>query len=90
MMLKEYYCTPIFHMHDCMIPFFFLSARILRAIRIAARLGFSISRETAQSVKNLSYSVLRLDRVFKVIFISASLYTHMSISWLSCPFYVSK
>ncbi|KAL5188699.1 Poly(A) polymerase I [Glycine soja] len=37
-------------------------ARILRAIRIAARLGFSISRETAQSVKNLSYSVLRLDR----------------------------
>ncbi|KAK7358695.1 hypothetical protein VNO77_00633 [Canavalia gladiata] len=37
-------------------------ARILRAIRIAARLGFSISRETAQSVKNLSYSVLRLDK----------------------------
>ncbi|XP_027340773.1 uncharacterized protein LOC113854114 isoform X2 [Abrus precatorius] len=37
-------------------------ARILRAIRIAARLGFSISRETAQSLKNLSYSVLRLDK----------------------------
>ncbi|KAK7399269.1 hypothetical protein VNO78_10449 [Psophocarpus tetragonolobus] len=37
-------------------------ARILRAIRIAARLGFSISSETAQSVKNLSYSVLRLDK----------------------------
>ncbi|CAJ1937568.1 unnamed protein product [Sphenostylis stenocarpa] len=37
-------------------------ARILRAIRIAARLGFSISRETAQSIKNLSYSVLRLDK----------------------------
>ncbi|XP_061364579.1 uncharacterized protein LOC133308007 [Gastrolobium bilobum] len=37
-------------------------ARILRAIRIAARLGFSFSRETAHSVKNLSYSVLRLDR----------------------------
>ncbi|KHN16874.1 Poly(A) polymerase [Glycine soja] len=37
-------------------------ARILRAIRVAARLGFSISRETAQSVKNLSYSVLRLDK----------------------------
>ncbi|KAG5014423.1 hypothetical protein JHK85_020559 [Glycine max] len=39
-------------------------ARILRAIRVAARLGFSISRETAQSVKNLSYSVLRLDKSF--------------------------
>ncbi|KAK7318320.1 hypothetical protein RJT34_03019 [Clitoria ternatea] len=37
-------------------------ARILRAIRIAARLRFTISRETAQSVKNLSYSVLRLDK----------------------------
>ncbi|XP_020233539.1 uncharacterized protein LOC109813709 isoform X2 [Cajanus cajan] len=37
-------------------------ARILRAIRIAARLGFSISRETAQSVKSLSYLVLRLDK----------------------------
>ncbi|KAL1364518.1 uncharacterized protein [Arachis hypogaea] len=37
-------------------------ARILRAIRIAARLGFSISSETAHSVKNLSSSVLRLDK----------------------------
>ncbi|WJX47889.1 hypothetical protein P8452_34528 [Trifolium repens] len=37
-------------------------ARILRAIRIAARLGFSISTETARSIKALSYSVLRLDK----------------------------
>ncbi|XP_034215672.1 CCA-adding enzyme-like isoform X2 [Prunus dulcis] len=37
-------------------------ARILRAIRIAARLGFRISKETAHSVKNLSYSILRLDK----------------------------
>ncbi|GAV60170.1 PolyA_pol domain-containing protein/PolyA_pol_RNAbd domain-containing protein, partial [Cephalotus follicularis] len=37
-------------------------ARILRAIRIAARLGFRFSRETAHSVKNLSRSVLRLDK----------------------------
>ncbi|KAM6594783.1 hypothetical protein CsatA_002486 [Cannabis sativa] len=37
-------------------------ARILRGIRIAARLGFRISRETAHSVKNLSSSVLRLDK----------------------------
>ncbi|XP_021888094.1 uncharacterized protein LOC110807302 [Carica papaya] len=37
-------------------------ARILRAIRIAARLGFQISRETAHFVKNLSCSILRLDK----------------------------
>ncbi|XP_070680128.1 uncharacterized protein [Malus domestica] len=37
-------------------------ARILRAIRIAARLGFRISKETAHSVKSLSYSILRLDK----------------------------
>ncbi|TYG90923.1 hypothetical protein ES288_A12G221700v1 [Gossypium darwinii] len=37
-------------------------ARILRAIRIAARLGFSFSRETAHFVKNLSCLILRLDK----------------------------
>ncbi|KAJ3675825.1 hypothetical protein LUZ60_004867 [Juncus effusus] len=37
-------------------------ARILRAIRIAARLGFNFSRETACSVKDLASSILRLDR----------------------------
>ncbi|KAH1255188.1 Poly(A) polymerase I [Glycine max] len=37
-------------------------ARILRAIRIAARLGFSISKETAHFIKNLSSSVLSLDK----------------------------
>ncbi|KAJ7945644.1 Poly A polymerase [Quillaja saponaria] len=37
-------------------------ARILRAIRVAARLGFGFSRETAQFVKNLSSAVLRLDK----------------------------
>ncbi|XP_059443872.1 uncharacterized protein LOC132175828 [Corylus avellana] len=37
-------------------------ARILRAIRIAARLGFRFSRETAHSIKNLSRSVVRLDK----------------------------
>ncbi|XVF08623.1 hypothetical protein REPUB_Repub07fG0018700 [Reevesia pubescens] len=37
-------------------------ARILRAIRIAARLGFSFSRETAHFVKHLSCSILRLDK----------------------------
>ncbi|KAE9608602.1 putative polynucleotide adenylyltransferase [Lupinus albus] len=38
-------------------------AHILRAIRIAASLGFSISKEIAQFVKNQSSSVLRLDKV---------------------------
>ncbi|KAK9278938.1 hypothetical protein L1049_028520 [Liquidambar formosana] len=37
-------------------------ARILRAIRIAARLGFRFTRETAHSVKKLSSLVLRLDK----------------------------
>ncbi|KAK6148015.1 hypothetical protein DH2020_018927 [Rehmannia glutinosa] len=37
-------------------------ARILRAIRIAARLGFRFSKDTAVAVKRLSASVLRLDR----------------------------
>ncbi|KAM1209427.1 hypothetical protein FF1_015128 [Malus domestica] len=37
-------------------------ACILRAIRIAARLGFCISKETVHSVKSLSYSILRLDK----------------------------
>lgn len=41
----------------------YYAARILRAIRIAARLGFRISKETANSIKNLSYSILRLDKV---------------------------
>ncbi|CAA0831774.1 Polynucleotide adenylyltransferase family protein [Striga hermonthica] len=37
-------------------------ARILRAVRIAARLGFRISKETALAVKRFSASILRLDR----------------------------
>ncbi|KAG8379491.1 hypothetical protein BUALT_Bualt07G0094000 [Buddleja alternifolia] len=37
-------------------------ARILRAVRIAARLGFGLSKETALAVKRLSASILRLDR----------------------------
>ncbi|KAG6686125.1 hypothetical protein I3842_11G001500 [Carya illinoinensis] len=37
-------------------------ARILRAIRIAARLGFRFSRETAHFVKHLACSILRLDK----------------------------
>ncbi|EOA20390.1 hypothetical protein CARUB_v10000701mg [Capsella rubella] len=37
-------------------------ARILRAIRIAARLGFRMSKETAHFVKNLSFLVQRLDK----------------------------
>lgn len=41
-------------MNDC--------ARILRGLRIAARLGFRFTRETAHFVKNLSFSVLRLDK----------------------------
>ncbi|KAL9294336.1 putative polynucleotide adenylyltransferase [Arabidopsis thaliana] len=38
------------------------SARILRGTRIAARLGFTISKETAHFLKNLSFLVQRLHR----------------------------
>ncbi|CAN1317983.1 Poly(A) polymerase I [Linum perenne] len=37
-------------------------ARILRAVRIAARLGFRFSQDTARCIKNLSRSILRLDK----------------------------
>ncbi|KAG6712401.1 hypothetical protein I3842_05G100900 [Carya illinoinensis] len=37
-------------------------ARILRAVRIAARLGFRFTKETALSVRELAGSVLRLDK----------------------------
>nr|KAJ0208741.1 hypothetical protein LSAT_V11C400190340 [Lactuca sativa] len=37
-------------------------ARILRAIRIAARLGFGFSRDTARAIKHLAPSVLPLDK----------------------------
>ncbi|XP_018480464.1 uncharacterized protein LOC108851524 isoform X1 [Raphanus sativus] len=37
-------------------------ARILRAIRVAARLGFRISKETAHFIKHLSFLVQRIDR----------------------------
>lgn len=37
-------------------------ARILRAIRIAARLDFRFNRETAQCIKDLATLVLRLDK----------------------------
>lgn len=37
-------------------------ARILRGLRIAARLGFRFTRETAHYVRELSSSVLRLDK----------------------------
>lgn len=41
----------------------FLVARILRAFRIAARLGFSFTKDLAQTVRELSASILRLDKV---------------------------
>ncbi|XP_010266171.1 PREDICTED: uncharacterized protein LOC104603752 [Nelumbo nucifera] len=37
-------------------------ARILRGLRIAARLHFSFSEETAEAIKNLSSSVMSLDK----------------------------
>ena len=41
------------------------TARILRGVRIAARLGFRFPRDIAYSVRELSRTVLRLYKVFK-------------------------
>lgn len=41
------------------------TARILRGIRIAARLDFRFTKEIALSLKELSFSVRRLDKVTK-------------------------
>ncbi|KAI3971312.1 hypothetical protein MKX01_008156 [Papaver californicum] len=43
--------------------------RILRAIGIAARLGFRLTKETAFSVKDLCCSILRLHKVFITLII---------------------
>lgn len=39
------------------------AARILRGLRIAARLGFEFSRETASAIHDFSSSILSLDVV---------------------------
>ncbi|KAD4889139.1 hypothetical protein E3N88_21212 [Mikania micrantha] len=44
------------------VRLYHLITRILRAIRIAARLGFGFSRETARAIKHLAHSVLLLDK----------------------------
>lgn len=61
---------------------FLFSARILRGIRIASRLGFGFTRETARSVINLSFSVLRLDKVYLGLF--------LAILFLVSSFYIDK
>jgi len=47
----------------CLMDYSCITARILRAIRIAARLDFNFSRETAHSIVDLANTVLRLDKV---------------------------
>lgn len=54
--------------YSLIVAVFFFAARILRAVRIAARLDFRFSKETALAVRKLSASVLRLDRVSRNFF----------------------
>jgi hypothetical protein len=42
---------------------FSFAARILRAIRIAARLDFQFSRDTARAIQDCSLSILRIEKV---------------------------
>lgn len=55
-----------------MIKCFFLkscfAARILRGLRIAARLGLSFAKDTEEAIHDLYASVKTLDKVFKVNF----------------------
>lgn len=52
------------------------TARILRAVRIAARLGLRFSRDIALCVRELSGSVLRLDKVLQTIVLVLWFYNH--------------
>lgn len=44
-----------------------ITARILRGLRIVARLGFRFSKETATAIRDLSSSVITLEKVFAVL-----------------------
>lgn len=46
----------------------YFAARILRAVRIGARLGFSFTHQTGRSITYLASSVLRLDKVYQNLF----------------------
>ena len=41
-----------------------ISARILRGLRIAARLGFQFSSETSNAIHDLSSSIINIDKVY--------------------------
>lgn len=41
----------------------YISARILRGLRIAARLGFQFSSETSNAIHDLSSSIINIDKV---------------------------
>ena len=42
----------------------YISARILRGLRIAARLGFQFSSETSNAIHDLSSSIINIDKVY--------------------------
>jgi tRNA nucleotidyltransferase/poly(A) polymerase len=44
--------------------FKFLPARILRGLRVAARLGFQFSSETSTAIRDLSPSIINIDKVY--------------------------
>lgn len=76
------YChLPLYWLIYCLLivsPFIF-TARILRGVRIAARLDFRFSRETALAVRKLSATVLRLDRVSRRLL---SIHEYVQLFWM--------
>lgn len=62
----------------------YLAARILRAIRIGARLQFRFAKDTALSVKKLTSTILRLDRVLDYCFGMIFFFIYLLFFALTC------
>lgn len=54
-----------------------LSARILRGLRLAARLNFSFSKETEDAIHNLSSSIAGLEKVIPKTWSNIFYSTHL-------------
>ena len=65
----------------------YISARILRGFRIAARLGFQFSSETSNAIHDLSSSIINIDKVY---FLGTSEYKLTIVCTFSYGFLLSS
>lgn len=64
-----FFAEVTFHLKDFFdFSGYFSIARILRGIRIAARLDFKFTKETALAIRDFASTVLRLDKVQSLTF----------------------